>query len=230
LNRMISKSWRISGKRQIAVCLLAFIISELLIFIFLGDAFPNILVVSIGSVLAISGIAFVAYVVPKVLLSRFLPLPDRLKTLNRTASLSMYAAIAVVLVISGAFVGPVPANHSKTASAVGSFRSTPTDLARFLIELADPELLSDDLAAQIPAAQVPIYKDFSWGLGVGIQHSSNGDAVWQNGITLAFRGIMAIYPREGIGVVVLTNSGTGLHCAYDVAGRALGGKAEWVHF
>jgi hypothetical protein len=39
-----------------------------------------------------------------------------------------------------------------------------------------------------------------------------------------------IYPQQRTGVVVLTNSEYGLSVAYDVAQRALGGKARWIFF
>jgi hypothetical protein len=51
------------------------------------------------------------------------------------------------------------------------------------------------MASQIDSPQVNINQDFSWGLGIGIQHMIYGDAIWQNAITFAFRGIMVIYPR-----------------------------------
>ena len=66
--------------------------------------------------------------------------------------------------------------------------------------------------------------------GIGIQHTIYGDAIWQNAITLAFRGIMVIYPREGHGIVVLTNSEFGLPVAYDIAEKALGGKRSGSFF
>ena len=41
---------------------------------------------------------------------------------------------------------------------------------------------------------------------------------------------MIIYPMEGYGVVVFTNSESGLPVAYDIAEKALGGKAKWKFF
>ena len=78
--------------------------------------------------------------------------------------------------------------------------------------------------------QIPINSDFSWGLGPGIQHSSNGHVLWQNGLTFGYKSLMAIYPKQGFGVVVLTNSDLGLTAAYDIVGRTLGGKAQWYFF
>ncbi|MCH8961558.1 MAG: hypothetical protein IH820_09610 [Bacteroidetes bacterium] len=51
-----------------------------------------------------------------------------------------------------------------------------------------------------------------------------------NGMTFGFRSAMVIYPEHHWGVVVLTNSNDGLPVAYDVAARALGGKAQWHFF
>jgi CubicO group peptidase (beta-lactamase class C family) len=65
----------------------------------------------------------------------------------------------------------------------------------------------------------------SWGLGPGIQHSEDGDALWHNGQTPGYRSLMVIYPEHQIGVVVLTNSDRGFPLACDVAQRALGGSA-----
>ncbi len=91
-------------------------------------------------------------------------------------------------------------------------------------------MLHADTASQLRTAQIAINDDFSWGLGVGIQHSDQGDALWQNGITPGFRSLMVIYPEYQWGVVVLTNSDDGLQVASDVAARALGGKARWSFF
>ena len=65
----------------------------------------------------------------------------------------------------------------------------------------------------------------SWGLGPGIHHSEQGDALWQNGQTPGFRSLIVIYPEQQIGVVVLTDSDQGFPLACDVAQRALGGSA-----
>jgi hypothetical protein len=142
----------------------------------------------------------------------------------------MIVSIIIVLRIAASLSGPVPKNNSDEVSAIGSLRSTAPDLALFLKELSNPQYLRKGTASQIDSAQININQDFSWGLGVGIQHSVHGDAIWQNAITFAFRGIMVTYPRQGHGVVVLSNSESGLPVVYDVAGRALGGKAKWKSF
>ena len=136
----------------------------------------------------------------------------------------------IFLIITNSFAGPIPKNNSDEVSAIGSLRSTAPDLAAFLLELTNPRYLGEGIASQIDSPQVNIDQNFSWGLGIGIQHTIYGDAIWQNAITFAFQGIMVIYPGEGHGVVVLANSEFGLPVAYDVAEKALGGKAKWKFF
>jgi CubicO group peptidase (beta-lactamase class C family) len=133
----------------------------------------------------------------------------------------------VLLGLTAALTGPVPRNLPAPANAAYSLRATAGDLARFLIELSDPRFLTADLATQMCRPQVTVNVDNSWGLGVGIQHSRAGDAVWHGGDNADFHSMMVIYPAQGIGVVVLTNGQRGQAVAYDVAQRALGGKAEW---
>ena len=142
----------------------------------------------------------------------------------------MVIALGVLLRLADSFVGPVPMNYWMEQSANGSLRVSAPDLARFLIELARPEHPDKDVHAEIGTVQVRDNDDFSWGLGIDIQHSANGDALWQNGDTFAFRSMMVTYPEKGHGIVVLTNSASGMPVAYDVAARTLGGKSAWKQF
>ncbi len=91
-------------------------------------------------------------------------------------------------------------------------------------------MLDGDTASQLRTAQIAINDDFSWGLGIGIQHSDQGDALWQNGMTPGLRSLVVIDPEHQWGVVVLTNCNDGAQVAHDVAARALGGKARWSSF
>jgi len=230
LNRLIKRRWHLAMQLKIGAGVFAFILSELLLYIFLGKPFPNIIWMTILFALVFFVFLFLLYVFIQRMISLIEPLRKK-KVLKATIKiLLMIVSIVVFLKITNSYTGPVPKNHSDVASAIGSLRSTAPDLATFLIELSNPRYLSEDIASQIDSVQVNINQDFSWGLGIGIQHSSQGDAIWQNANTFAFRGIMVIYPHDGHGVVVLTNSESGLPVAYDVAGRALGGKAKWIFF
>ena len=100
-------------------------------------------------------------------------------------------------------------------------------MGAFLIELSDPQYLSPALAAQMQTSQVTLSGDLSWGLGPGIQHSRQGDALWQWGQHLDFQSIMIIYPEHRFGVVVCTNSDfLSPDVALEIAHRALGGEIE----
>ncbi|HUN22876.1 MAG TPA: serine hydrolase domain-containing protein [Anaerolineales bacterium] len=122
---------------------------------------------------------------------------------------------------------PVPVSSYRNARAAFTLRSTAPDLARFLIELARPTLLSNELNQAMRTPQVRLSEDISWGLGAGLQHSDDGTAIWQWGKNIPFDSLMVIYPEQGVGIVVLTNSGNGLDLAREIAHQALGGKAVW---
>jgi CubicO group peptidase (beta-lactamase class C family) len=108
-------------------------------------------------------------------------------------------------------------------------RATAADLARFLIEIANPQHLSAETAVQMHTPQVALRSDLSWGLGPGIQHSPEGDALWHGGQELDFQSVMVIYPDLGDGAVVLTNSDfLNAGVAIDMARRALGGSIDAI--
>ena len=228
--RIIKKSWKLSGRMKVGVVVFAFIVTELLIYLVIGKPFPNLVWISfICGVIFLTAI-LLSFLVVRRLMSLVSAL-DQKKALKATVTtIWMIVSLLVLLKISEYIQVPIPKNNSSEASAIGSLRSTAPDLATFLIELADPQFLSKDIASQVGSAQVSINQNFSWGLGIGIQHSDNGDALWQNGITFAYRSMMIIYPKKGHGVVVLTNSESGLPVACDIAERALGGKALWKYF
>jgi CubicO group peptidase (beta-lactamase class C family) len=140
--------------------------------------------------------------------------------------------ILVVLVGQGILVRemrnlPVPRWPPTPPDAAASVRATAGDMAAFLIELSDPVLLKEETAAQLRTPQIRLHEDLSWGLGPGIQHSRQGDALWQWGQHLDFQSLMIIYPQHGFGVVVFTNSDLlNPDVAIRIAQRAIGGQFE----
>jgi len=230
LTRIIKRTWQTSWQLKVGLFTFAFLLTELLLYIIIGKAFPNLIWVTVIGAIVFSAILLLSYMLIRRLMS-YIPRLRQKKVLQTTITIIwMVISLIVIIQIANSFTGPVPQNHSSEASAIGSLRSTAPDLAAFLIELTNPRFLSESIASQIDSAQVNINQDFSWGLGIGIQHTIYGDAIWQNANTLAFRGIMVMYPNEGHGVVVLTNSESGLPVAYDIAEMALGGKAKWKFF
>ena len=139
----------------------------------------------------------------------------------------------VVLLVAGAVLalGDLPGVSPEAAkpSAAGTIRATAADMARFLIEIADPQYLGPESTAELRTPQVSLRWDLSWGLGPGIQHSPKGDALWQWGQALDFQSLMIIYPELGYGAVVLANSDLlNPDVAIDLAQRALGGRMDAV--
>jgi len=126
---------------------------------------------------------------------------------------------------------PVPKWPVVHANAAGSLRATAGDMATFLIELSNPQYLSAEMATQLQIPQIILSRDLSWGLGPGIQHSQQGDALWQWGQHFDFQSAMIIYPEHGFGVVVLTNNDlVNSDVAIEIAHWTLGGKIESIRW
>ena len=95
--------------------------------------------------------------------------------------------------------------------------------------VADRQHLSPETAAQMRTPQIALRSDLDWGLGPGIQHSPEGDALWQWGQELDFQSVMIVYPDLGYGAVVLTNSDfLNPGVAIEIAHRALGGSMDAI--
>ena len=182
------------------------------------------LIAAVGLVLA--GLLALAFWAGQVIIRRLLP--RRPKT--RVALTVVWGGLiifALALLASQITNLPVPRWPPVPASAAGSVRATAGDLATFLIELSSPQYLSPELTAQLHTSQVKLSDELSWGLGPGILHTNQGDALWQWGQHIDFQSIMIIYPEDGFGVVVLTNNDLlNPDIALEIAHRALGGQIE----
>jgi CubicO group peptidase (beta-lactamase class C family) len=141
--------------------------------------------------------------------------------------------LVAVLLVAGAVLawGDMPgvSPEATNPNATGTIRATAADMARFLIEIAEPQHLSPEIAAEMRRPQVLLRGDLSWGLGPGIQHGPEGDALWQWGQELDFQSVMIIYPDLGYGAVVLANSDQlNPDVAIEIAHRALGGEIDAI--
>jgi CubicO group peptidase (beta-lactamase class C family) len=228
--RLVTGKWRLSRKLMAGACLVAAALTLLSLAGSSLNQLPNFLLL-IGLCAAAFAVVFMlAFLLAGKIFAR---LPAHLQEGKLRPLLSLVwvvLSVVVLLYVSGLFTIPVPRSPSPPPSAVGSLRTTARDLAILLIELIEPRHLSQDMATEISTPQIPAGGGFSWGLGIGIQHSGQGNALWQNAQTFGFRGLMVVYPEHGSGIVVLTNSEYGYPIACDVAQRALGGKARWEFF
>jgi CubicO group peptidase (beta-lactamase class C family) len=133
---------------------------------------------------------------------------------------SIISALALLL-LTFALSGPVPRSPAGSPQAFASLRTTAPDLAKFLLELTSPQHLDPALMAEMTSPQVQIDEDYSWGLGISIGHSSQGNLLWHDGNNADFKALMLIEQDQRNGVVVLTNGQNGIDLAYEIADFAL---------
>ena len=216
--------WRPSRRAALTVYLAAAALASIPTFLLEGGfSLDRLLLIVI-----LAGLPLLAFLLGGLALRRLLPGRHGLRK-----GLVLAGVLLVVLGMGAAVVAlgdlPSPPLASKKPNAGGSVSSTATDMARFLIELGNPQYLSPEAAAQMRQPQVSLSGNLSWGLGPGIQHSPQGDALWQWGQATDFQSVMIIYPDLGYGVVVLTNSDLlNSDVAIDIAHRALGGSIESI--
>lgn len=89
-------------------------------------------------------------------------------------------------------------------NAAWSLYSTASDYARFVAFLLNRSD-QDGPAADMLARQIRITDQISWGLGWGLQETTPTPSLWHWGGNPGFRSYVVAYPREKIGIVVLSN-------------------------
>jgi len=227
--RILTGHWRLKAKAVIVGLALAFILSIIPLFIFLG----KMSLLEFAWLIALCGFVFIAVYVLIFITGRFIVVKffqNRSKL--RVALIILWGILllaGLIFCTSKIKNVPVPRWPSVKPMAAATLRASVGDMAKFLIELSHPQQLSDTLATELKTPQIQLSDDLSWGLGPGIQHSQQGDALWQWGQHLDFQSIMIIYPEHGFGAVVCTNSDLlNPDVAIEIAHRALGGKINSI--
>ncbi len=228
--RILAGVWRPDARVMLGIAVVTWLVTLLVIALTVWKALPNVAVLNaiVGTIFLVI-LLILASVGHRFIAGKPATKPGTMAGIAANIAWVLICVFGLTLIARGIH-GPIPRGPSPPPSAVGSLRATAPDLATFLIELARPQHLSPELAAEIRRPQIRINEDFSWGLGPGIQHSAQGDALWQMGIIFGSRSVMLIYPEHGLGAVVLTNSERGFPAAYDIAERALRGKAQYKNF
>ena len=102
--------------------------------------------------------------------------------------------------------------------AAGSLWTTPSDMARFIIEMMDNyrgksrRILSRTMASEMFSKQIEIHQDpLADAAGLGFQLSGKGKdlCVVHTGGTWGSTSIVCAYPETGQGAIIMTNSATG---------------------
>ena len=70
--------------------------------------------------------------------------------------------------------------------------------------------------------QIRAGRNTHWGLGWGIQHTEAGDAFWQWGNYEVFQHVAVGFRKQGIGVIIMTNSANGLKLCDELVPKAIG--------
>jgi hypothetical protein len=105
-----------------------------------------------------------------------------------------------------------PSDVARYASA-GALLTTPTDYAKFMREILDPQgpdpfRLKPSTIAQMVRPQVETHDKYgnAWGLGIGIYRTNHGDIVGHGGDNDGFHCISLTSPPHRSGIVVMTNA------------------------
>jgi CubicO group peptidase (beta-lactamase class C family) len=136
----------------------------------------------------------------------------------------------------------------KEANAAASLHTTAADYAVFLDALLNRRGLKHGTIREMEKPQIAVdpectnctdrvpkelSKSVFWGLGVGIQESSEGESVWHWGDNGNFKCFMVAYPKQKLGLVMFTNGDNGLSIAKEVVHLALGGEQpafQWIKY
>jgi CubicO group peptidase (beta-lactamase class C family) len=99
--------------------------------------------------------------------------------------------------------------HLHPEQAAAGLWSTPSDLARFALELAraldgQSEVLSQEMAGAMLAGQVD-----RWGLGLAVEGDGESLRISHGGSNVGYRCQLVAFPRRGQGAVVMTNGDGG---------------------
>ena len=111
-------------------------------------------------------------------------------------------------------------NRKRTAAdvaryaAAGDLHTTPTDYAKFLIEVINPKKsdafrLNQKSLEEMIRPQVKVDDSKSWALGWQIQHSSKGDQIQHGGNNSGFHAFTSASVERKSGFIIMTNGDNG---------------------
>jgi|SRR5580704_6648262 CubicO group peptidase (beta-lactamase class C family) len=116
-------------------------------------------------------------------------------------------------------------------NAAASLHTTALDYSKFVIAVMTGAGLKPQTAAQMLTPQVKVNPactdcieampgalsdSLGWGLGIGLEHTDQGDSFWHWGDNGLFKCYVQAYPKQQAGIVVFTNSEYGLSIIPDI--------------
>jgi CubicO group peptidase (beta-lactamase class C family) len=143
---------------------------------------------------------------------------------------------------------PRPLWKPKEAGAASTLNTTAKDYALFVTAMLKGTGLKPATLREMEAAEVAVdpectncterepkqlSKTIFWGLGWGIQRTARGDALWHWGDNGVFKCFVMAEPKSRTGVVMFTNSESGLAIAEQVVSEAMGQEPlmfAWIKY
>jgi CubicO group peptidase (beta-lactamase class C family) len=220
--RLSTKSWKLKRIHKIIFITLSVIMITGILFLILGqnsmDEFAYITLFTGLFTLALFLVLF--NIVRMIIMKTGLK-----KVYQRILNISWGLLLSgIIILISMRVINlPVPKWPDYKPGSAGTLRTSPSELALFMIEIANPRHLKTETAELLRTPQIKLDENLSWGMGPGIFYSKKGYALWQWGQHIDFQSIMIINPELGSGVVVCTNNDLlNPDVALEIAQRAMG--------
>ncbi|GAB2533940.1 serine hydrolase domain-containing protein [Spirosoma aerophilum] len=131
-------------------------------------------------------------------------------------------------------------SKSGQANAAYSLQTTADDYARFVMAVMTSQGLKPETVDQMLSSQGKLPKTFSggeplsltlgWGLGFGLEQTTNGDYFWHWGDNGTFKCYVVGNRQRGDAVIYFTNSENGLGLIADMTRRFMGFNTTTVTF
>jgi CubicO group peptidase (beta-lactamase class C family) len=136
------------------------------------------------------------------------------------------------------------------ANAAASLHTTAQDYAKFVIAVMNGTGLKKETARQMLTPQIKVQEGctdcinrpstgqlsstVSWGLGLGLQRTEDGDSFWHWGDNNNdVQAYVVAYPKQKMGVVIFTDSGNGHSIIPEILKETIGGQQPaiaWLNY
>ena len=226
--RLSTKSWKLRYSQKILFIILSVVILTGFLFLVLGqNSLSEFAHITLFTGLVTITLFFILFNAVRMIVTKI----GLTKVNQRIISIFWGLLLSGIIILISTRVNnlPVPKWPNYEPGSAGTLRTSPNELALFMIEIANPEHLKTETAELLRTPQIKLDENLSWGMGPGIFYSEKGYALWQWGQHIDFQSIMIIYPESKFGVVVCTNNDLlNPDVALEIAERALGENFDTI--
>jgi len=226
--RLSTKSWKLRYSQKILFIILSVVILTGFLFLILGqNSLSEFAHITLFTGLVTITLFFILFYAVRMIIIKI----GLTKVYQRIISIFWGLLLSGIIILISTRVNnlPVPKWPNYEPGSAGTLRTSPNELALFMIEIANPEHLKTETAELLRTPQIKLDENLSWGMGPGIFYSEKGYALWQWGQHIDFQSIMIIYPKSKFGVVVCTNNDLlNPDVALEIAERVLGENFDTI--